>query len=198
MGTGKSTLAANLEQALGWKVIASDMTRKRLAGTAPVEPHRDAFGTGLYSSDWTARTYTALLQEAKLVLSDARSVILDASFAAQSDRQASASIAARMQARPIFAECKCPRNIALLRLAQRWRARTATGRRTATEDSDAQLTTQASDGRPELYDAQASAWQPVTSVEAGYMDHIEVLTTAPPASSVDQLLRVLGIQVNGG
>jgi aminoglycoside phosphotransferase family enzyme/predicted kinase len=187
MGTGKTSLAESLRQTLGWKVLASDTVRKRLAGSAPAEPHADAFETGLYTAEWTARTYTALLQEATAVLADARSVILDASFSQRSVRQSAAALAASTGARPVFVECRCSREVALQRLARRWKARTEAER----SRQSTSLPAQASDGRPELYDAQRATWQPVTTKEGQALEHRVISTGGAPGVAVGQLLAVL-------
>ena len=189
MGTGKSTLAEQIGQVVGWKVVTSDAIRKQLAGATPGEPHADAFGTGLYSSEWTSRTYAALLQEALKLLSDGRSVVLDASFSQGRDRWAAADLGTKMGVRVVFAECRCPSDVALERLASRWRARTQTL-------PDRKASGGASDGRPELYQAQLAAWQPVAAEEAGHLELIEVPTTLSPEESCAHLLQALGIAGN--
>ncbi len=48
MGTGKSTLALDLRQELGWPHFSSDVARKRLAHVDPAQPYADAFAEGQY------------------------------------------------------------------------------------------------------------------------------------------------------
>lgn len=193
MGTGKSTLAATLQHELGWRVMGSDVARKQLSDTGPAEPHPDAFGTGLYSAEWTARTYAALLQQATTMLLDACSIILDASFSRRADRQAVADSAAKMGARVVFAECKCPREVALQRLARRWQLRTEQGQQSDTEASGAENAAWASDGRPELYNVQSQAWEKVTPQEAESIEYVEIMTALAPEVYAKQLYDVLGI-----
>ncbi len=57
MGTGKSTLALVLHHELGWTLLSSDTTRKRLALLDPACPQAEDFGRGVYSLEWTVRTY---------------------------------------------------------------------------------------------------------------------------------------------
>ncbi|HZC07000.1 MAG TPA: AAA family ATPase, partial [Ktedonobacterales bacterium] len=59
MGVGKSTLAAQLRNALGATLINSDTVRKRLAGVAPGQPISAVFGADIYSVGWNERTYDA-------------------------------------------------------------------------------------------------------------------------------------------
>ncbi|MGO8946113.1 MAG: AAA family ATPase [Ktedonobacterales bacterium] len=201
MGSGKSTLAAGVGQALGWKVITSDIVRKRLAGVAADEPQPYAFGAGIYATSWNARTYSALLQEAAKVLSDDRSIILDASFSDRKYRQAATTLAAGTGVKPIFAECRCPRDVARERLAGRWQARNQPDRpleREGPEREEPALIvrsgsreTMASDGRPDLYDAQLATWQRVTRAEAKVMQHVVILTSGEPESAVEKLIKTL-------
>ena len=56
MGSGKSTLAMTLEQELGWEVISSDVTRKRLLAeqsAAAINTASAEFGAGAYEKTWT-------------------------------------------------------------------------------------------------------------------------------------------------
>src|SRR5262249_29044849 len=142
MGTGKNTLAHPLSRELGWALISSDAVRKRLAGIAKGDPQDVAFGRGVYSTAWTERTYAALTEETRSALRDGRCVVLDASFARQSERQALAREAAVQRARCVFVECHCARKIALRRLARRWEARLRH------RQTGSHLASVASDGRP--------------------------------------------------
>ena len=110
------------------------------------------------------------------MLSDGRSVVLEASFSQGRNRWAAADLGTKMGARVVFAECRCPSDVALERLADRWRARTQTL-------PDRKASGGASDGRPELFQAQLAAWQPVASEEARRLHLIEVPTTLSPEES---------------
>lgn len=171
MGTGKSTLAGKLRERLGWTLISSDATRKRLAKLHPAEPQADAFGEGLYSPAWHARVYQAMLDEAAALLAAGRSAILDATFSRRAHRHAAAQEAAVHGANLIFLECQAPRELTLQRLAQRWQARLA---------QQPGLSSAASDARPELYDAQAEAWQAFRTEEEPASEYLAVSTAAEP------------------
>ena len=108
MGTGKSTLAHALQDKLGWSLLSSDSIRKYLVQLDPAEPQTEAFGQGIYSLDWTVRTYAALRQEAAKVLASGRSVLLDASFLRQIDRQVIAHEAIQHGAQAFFVEVHLP------------------------------------------------------------------------------------------
>lgn len=87
VGTGKSTVARFLGDALGWPVFSSDSTRKRLAG---VEPHirGDAAARAeLYRAATTQRTYEALIAGALERARAHGSAILDATFGKREQRE---------------------------------------------------------------------------------------------------------------
>ncbi len=184
MGTGKSTLAARLRHELGWALVSSDATRKRLASVDPATPHATGFGQGLYTSAWTAQTYHAMVDEAETALVAGRSVILDATFSRGGDRQAVAQLAERHRARAIFFECVCPREVALERLSDRWSRRMA-----GTANGDPSC---ASDGRPELYDTQLGAWEAFTSTADPTLERVVISTAQPPAAMLERALDALG------
>lgn len=187
MGTGKSTLAASLHHELGWTLLSSDEVRKRLARLDPIQPHAVAFGQGLYGHEWTVRTYTTLISEAGMALANGRSVLLDASFTRRSDRQTAANEARAHGANVLFVECACPREIALERLARRWLARVKGGQVTLDAAS------RASDGRPELYDAQWAAWEGFVKEQEPGIAHIQVTTTHPLTLNIAQVLDTLNM-----
>ncbi len=185
MGTGKSTLAATLQHEMGWTLFSSDTIRKRLAHVDPAEPHANAFGQGLYSQQWTARTYDALLTAARVALAQGRSVLLDASFLCRANRQAAARVARAYDAHILFVECTCPKEIALKRLAQRWKVRIGACKGAVEEAS------RASDARPDLYEAQSAVWDAYIPDEEPGMEWIVVMTARPLAVSCEQVYEVL-------
>ncbi len=92
-GTGKSTLARELARRTGARLVASDAVRKRLAGLRPEESGRDAFGTGIYTEEWTRRTYDALYAAARRALRSGEAIILDAAFLRRSERERARDLA---------------------------------------------------------------------------------------------------------
>jgi len=91
--TGKSSLARRLGELAGIDIVSSDVVRKGLAGLAPSEHRFEPFRAGIYSPEFTGRTYEALLQEGRHRLRRGRSVILDASFLRREQRRAAARLA---------------------------------------------------------------------------------------------------------
>ncbi|HET9111930.1 MAG TPA: AAA family ATPase [Ktedonobacterales bacterium] len=190
MGVGKSTLAALLCDALGALPLSSDALRKRLAGLDPAHPVPAAYGANIYNADWSRRTYAALLDEARRALASGRSVVLDASFSRQVQRLAAMEIGQACGADIRFIEATCPEEVALERLAHRWRQRVAAG---ASGPIRPTPDAQASDGRPELYAAQAAAWEPYDATREAAATHLRLDTTEPPHILRERLLESLAI-----
>ena len=92
--TGKSTLARELARRTGWRVLRSDEVRKQLAGLEPSSPAAAALDAGLYTKEWTARTYDALAAQARTFLGGGESAILDASWSDGAPRADAARVAA--------------------------------------------------------------------------------------------------------
>jgi aminoglycoside phosphotransferase family enzyme/predicted kinase len=85
-GTGKSTVARSLAEQAGFEVIRSDVVRKELAGLQAGVPAADAWHGGIYTREWTERTYQACLDRAEAALLDGKRVIVDATFAEEALR----------------------------------------------------------------------------------------------------------------
>lgn len=184
MGSGKSTLAGKLQTELGWTLISSDTIRKQLATQEASAPQFAAYNEGFYTPTWTARVYQSMLDQAAALLASGRSVILDATFGQRAHRHAAAQEAALHGATLVFIECRCPREIALQRLTRRWQARLAQKQIHASAASDA---------RPDLYDAQADAWQPFYADEEPASEHLAVSTVPEPSITLAQVLNALSL-----
>ncbi|MCD6034254.1 MAG: Uma3, partial [Thermomicrobiales bacterium] len=116
-GTGKSTVARRLAQALGATLFASDVVRKELAGIEGPAPA--AWGEGVYRPEWTESTYVRLLALAEATLAARQPVVLDATFLATEQRVDAAAVAARAGARLILVETICDEATVAARLAAR-------------------------------------------------------------------------------
>jgi len=103
-GTGKSVLAREAAALLaplpGAVVLRSDVIRKELFGIEPLA----ALPATAYSSEFTARVYQALLERSRQTLEQGFSVIIDAAFLKESEREALSQAAGEMDAefRPLF------------------------------------------------------------------------------------------------
>ncbi|MFP4596906.1 MAG: AAA family ATPase [Persicimonas sp.] len=86
-GTGKSTVAGELAERANFEVIDTDVVRKELAGLDPDEPARADYGEGIYTSEWSEKTYAECLRRAEELLFEGGRVIIDATFNSDERRQ---------------------------------------------------------------------------------------------------------------
>jgi aminoglycoside phosphotransferase family enzyme/predicted kinase len=117
VGSGKSSVAAALAEATGAVVVASDRTRKRLAGLEPTD--RRGEEEGLYGAAHSDRVYAALLERAEAVVVSGRRVILDAAFSAAARRRQALGWADRDDTPMCLVEVRCPEATARARLTRR-------------------------------------------------------------------------------
>ena len=68
IGTGKTTLAEAAGKGLGCEVLSSDVIRKQLANVPLTERHYDKFDGGIYSPEFTQKTYDELFSRARILL----------------------------------------------------------------------------------------------------------------------------------
>ena len=171
VGTGKTTLAQALAKRLGLAVISSDVTRKQLA-RIPITEHRfEEFDSGIYSPEFSRKTYDKMFSEAKHILSDGVSVILDASFTKAEERLKAKRLANEMGADFFIIECTLDEESIRKRLAQRREQETT------------------SDGRWEIYAPQKRAFAPV--VEASPQKHAIIDTSKSVEKNIRQILELL-------
>lgn len=116
-GVGKSTLAGALALALHVPVVASDATRKHLAGLAPTARG----GPDIYSPAFSRKTMDEVLRRAALVLGAGRGVILDATFRHAEDRARALALADKNGCALLFAQAHCDEALVHARLRARQR-----------------------------------------------------------------------------
>jgi aminoglycoside phosphotransferase family enzyme/predicted kinase len=154
MGTGKTTLGRALARSLGAFMLRSDVLRKQLAGLAEGKRMEVPFEQGIYSPAFTERTYDHLLQRTVEELVSGVSVVVDASFALSRHRNRFREAARRAGVPFLLLHVTCDRATTENRLARRQR-----------KNRDA------SDGRRELFDRQAAAFEtPSDTAEAMRID----------------------------
>jgi aminoglycoside phosphotransferase family enzyme/predicted kinase len=171
MGSGKTTLAAQLAFELGIACFSSDETRKRIVGLPPATPARDAFNEGLYDRQNTEATYAELLRLAENQLQKGSAVVIDAGFMRTSLRFPFAGLAKRLSVPLVILHVSCgePEN------RRRLQEREATGK-------------SVSDGRLELLALQAAGFEPPDETEGTL---ITLSAGAPPEALVDEIYRGL-------
>ena len=171
VGTGKSTLAQALASRLGLVVISSDITRKKLA-SIPVTEHRlEGFDSGIYSPEFSRMTYDKMLAEARNILAEGGSVILDASFIKAAERQKAQALAKEIPADFFTVECVLDEESIKLRLAERFRQGSV------------------SDGRWEIFEPQKQQFEPV--VEVSPQNHVIIDSSKPLLEVARQVLEKL-------
>jgi aminoglycoside phosphotransferase family enzyme/predicted kinase len=122
IASGKSTVAEGIAAALDLRLFSSDRLRKELVGIAPETHQGAAYGAGLYHQTVTQRTYDALADKARQMLSRGDSVVLDASFGKELERRRMATLARELGAHCCVIECWAPEAALRARLRQRERS----------------------------------------------------------------------------
>ncbi len=175
-GTGKSTVAQGIASARDMTVVSSDAVRKQLAGLSEGTHRRDEYGGGIYSADFSRRTYSTMFERASALLTEGQSVVLDATFQQRKQRQDAFDLARRVGALAFVVETVADRSVVKQRLAAREQDETAI-----------------SDATWETYLIQAERFEPVTDVDD--WQHVRVDAGRPGfevvASAVDDLARRL-------
>lgn len=118
-GSGKSTLAGALADRLGVTLLSSDRLRKELAGIPAEQSAAADYGEGIYTAEWTARTYETLLDRASTLLSCGESVVLDATWSDAGQREAAVRMAERTSADLVALHCQVPSEVSTARLTTR-------------------------------------------------------------------------------
>jgi aminoglycoside phosphotransferase family enzyme/predicted kinase len=95
-GSGKSTRAEGLVEAVGAIRIRADVERKRLHGLAPTAVSRSDERAGLYGAQATQATYARLYALAVPVLRGGCDAVLDATFLQRAERDRARSVAVRL------------------------------------------------------------------------------------------------------
>lgn len=163
-GTGKSTVAAAVGDRLGYPVLNSDRIRKELACLAPEQPAAAPFGEGLYSQEWTRRTYHELLARAETLLRHGEPVVLDASWTDAASRADAREVARRTSSDVVELRCAAPSQVSAERLARRTRG--------------------VSDADQAIADAMAARTAP-------WPEAVEIDTGSGPDQALDQALAAI-------
>lgn len=120
-GTGKSTLSRRLAAQADFQLIRSDVVRKELAGLPAESIAGVEVGAGIYTPEWTDRTYAACLRRAEQRLFEGGRVIVDANFLEERRRQDFFDAALRWGVPVLFLVCEAEPSAVKSRLAARLR-----------------------------------------------------------------------------
>lgn len=168
IGTGKTVLAEALARALALPVLASDRTRKWLAGIAPTE----RAPASAYEANFSRRTFGEVFRRAHAVLRSGRGVILDATFRGRDLRHQARQLAEQHGRRFLFVETTSDDATLRERLRQR-----------AEKPS-------VSDATESMLSRMRAEFEPVT--ELAPAEHLVVRTTEPISTLVDVVRGALG------
>ncbi len=156
-GTGKSTQAATLADALGWAHVASDRARKQHAGMPLDERADEAQRQRLYTDEMTDRTYQTLRERAVERGRDFDGTVLDATYSSAERREQLRTALRDADLPYAFVELTAPDDVLRDRLAAR--------------DAD---TATASDARAEDFDMLNARYEPPTALEDPF--HVRIST----------------------
>jgi uncharacterized protein len=158
--TGKSTLARSWAHNHSLAYYNTDMVRKGLAGLSATTRQPSAVETGIYSREFSRRTYEALLENAEQELRAGRGVVLDGTYQRRAERLQVRDLAQKYASPVYFILCTCPEPVLKERFARRAKDPAAV-----------------SDGRWEIYLQQKEKFEPPT--ELGARELVLLETTAP-------------------
>lgn len=118
--SGKSTLGRSWAERLRVPYYNTDRVRKELSGLQVTDRRPDGVGRGIYTSEFTNRTYQAILDKARGEFAMGRAmVVMDGSYSRRSDRDRVRALAAEAGAECIFIFCTCPEEETRRRLSLR-------------------------------------------------------------------------------
>ena len=171
-GTGKSTIMNEIAGEKGFTVFASDRIRKGLVGISPEEHRYEEFDEGIYSKEFTKRTYLQMIEEGIKLLIQGKSVVLDACFPKRWQREKAFEAAKEMNAEFLCIEFICPEQEIKKRLTKRFESKEGI-----------------SDGRWEIYLSQKASFEAVD--EFSLEHHLVVDTSEPLQESINKIKKRL-------
>ncbi len=172
IASGKTTLARDLRDRLGWPTIHSDQVRKSLAGIPATQRVTVPFGIGLYAPEMSGRTYDEMFRLAAEYLRTGTDVILDGSFMRAADRQRARNVAAECGADIFFILCVCSEEETRRRLTHR------AGNQQAV-----------SDGRADILAEQQKRFEPINDLYG--VPVLQALTDQPRETVLAEVLAFL-------
>jgi aminoglycoside phosphotransferase family enzyme/predicted kinase len=118
-GSGKSTVAAQLAEALGAIRLRSDVIRKQLFNLRPDADSGSATDQGIYNADSTAITYQRLQQLTAMITAAHFCVIVDASFLQEARRRQFLQLQTGQDCARIIVNCEAPEATLRKRILER-------------------------------------------------------------------------------
>lgn len=168
-GTGKTTVALHLAEAARMEVVSSDAVRKELAGIPRDRHVRVGYEQDIYSRDFTRKTYSEMIGRGSNILSQGRSVILDATFTESDYLDVAKETAARLGAEFRVVECTASEAAVRERLSAKEQGKERPGKAV-------------SDARWEIYMKQKKAFEPDPKA-------VRADTTGEPARTLEEVVK---------
>lgn len=172
IGSGKSVLAETLAKRLNAEVLSSDIVRKKLSGVGLNEHHFEDWGKGIYSPEFTERTYKELHRCAAKILGRGKTVIIDATYAEKSQRETGKKVAEQSSALFLLIQTSCPEKL----IEQRLRHREKEGK-------------SPSDGRIDILQTHIAHYQPIKELRP--MEYTRVDTALSQRESAFSALKAI-------
>jgi aminoglycoside phosphotransferase family enzyme/predicted kinase len=170
-GSGKSTVAAQLVEALGAIQIRSDVVRKQLHGLAPDSNSQSAPNRGIYSNDATELTYNRMREIAATIIAANFCVILDATFLQETDRRKMLELETALPCTRVIVNCEAPEAILRERISAR-----------ENDPSEANL---------QILERQIQARQPISIEESGMATVVNIGADGPGNAQIEQIRALL-------
>lgn len=117
-GSGKTTVSNELLH-LGMIRIRSDVIRKQLLGLAINEKSGSGIAGGLYSDEMSVRTYQALMEKARVILTSGYPVIIDATFLKHEQRELFRHLSEELTVPWLIVDCRANQRTLETRLTDR-------------------------------------------------------------------------------
>jgi predicted kinase len=175
IASGKSTLAQAFAGRFSLAYYNSDVVRKKLAGLSPQATQCESADQGIYTPEFSRKTYDALLDLARNELEKGRGVVLDASYHVKEERVQVQMLANEFDVPLYFILCQCPEPELQRRMDER------------AKDPNA-----VSDGRWEIYIKQRERFDPPHELSAG--QSISLNTDKPPSQLLDECISLLEVR----
>jgi hypothetical protein len=118
-GCGKTYASTGLMEYLPFVRIRSDVERKRLFGLAPDQASDSAVDSGIYTPQASQKTYARLADLARTILSSQWSVLVDAAFLQQEQRQQFRDLANELRLPFLILHFDAPQSVLIERITHR-------------------------------------------------------------------------------
>jgi predicted kinase len=166
-GTGKTTLAMAIADALGAEILRTDTIRNDLFGPGP---HAAAVNGGIYSREARERVYDEMFRRGAALHANRIAIVLDGTFSTFTLLDKAQRLAVDPRSVFLAIECTCRPEIAHQRIGQR-----------LAEGHDA------SEARPDVHDSQRVHWEPWPAT----VYQVRIDTEQPLNKQVEQILAAL-------